>query len=175
MAALSPHREREGIWTVMFSFEASCSTSCLNRVLAAAKRRPVAAPRANGKAGTRAQMPVVAGYRHWEHYSRALAREMKRWNPEVSWSPKDLRNAIPTWAASVGRQGSLIEQYIGHAPKDVTSRHYVPRIGSVSRGEEEELKKAMALFRDQVVEPLNAAIEGREVPLFSTQAPRNGG
>ncbi|HUT24724.1 MAG TPA: hypothetical protein VM492_10310 [Sumerlaeia bacterium] len=121
--------------------------------------------------------PLVIGYGAWSAYSRALARQMRNWNPRATWSPKDLRNALPTWATTNGCRDDLWEQCLGHAPEGVTARHYVPRLASVSRGEKGELEKQMALFRNRIVLPLETAIQSCEedprregkLPPFSTR------
>jgi hypothetical protein len=44
----------------------------------------------------------------------------------------------------------------------VTSRRYVPRLASASGGERRALKRQMGLFRAQVVDPVNRALERQE-------------
>ena len=113
--------------------------------------------------------PVVAapsggsyadGIDSWKHYTRRVKQQLTRWNPKIDWATKDLRNRLPTFAVSNGLQGDLWEQYIGHAPRSVTGRHYVPRLAAVSRGEEAELERQMNLFRNQVVKPLESSMSG---------------
>ena len=77
----------------------------------------------------------------------------------MSWAPKDLRNALPTFAVTKGIHGFLWEQYVGHSPKGVTDRHYIPRLASVSWGEIEALDRQMDLFRTHVIEPIDREIE----------------
>ena len=115
---------------------------------------------------------VIEGYTTWAGYSKAVAKLLRRWNAQVSWRPKDLRNALPTWAIANGRHGDMWEQYLGHSPEGVTARHYVPRLASVTPGETGELEKQMDLFRVQIVEPIEAASQAQrlqKVPPFSTQ------
>lgn len=71
---------------------------------------------------------------------------------------KDLRNCLPTFAVIHGLHNDVWEQYIGHSPKSVTSRHYVPRLSSVSRGQSEALERQMRIFHYHVTEPLDQAI-----------------
>ncbi|NQU42156.1 site-specific integrase [bacterium] len=102
---------------------------------------------------------VFGRYQTWAGYSNALKAIVAAWNPAVKWAPKDLRKALPTWAAGEGLTGPILEQYLGHAPKGVTARHYVPRLASVTRGEQTELDRAMGQYLGQVVDPLEAWIE----------------
>jgi len=61
-----------------------------------------------------------------------------------------------------GLTGPIFEQYMGHAPIGVTARHCVPRVASVTRGEQSELDRAMAQFRSQVVLPLETWIKAEK-------------
>lgn len=97
----------------------------------------------------------------WKNYSRLIKSGMNSWNPSIGWKPKDLRNCLPTFAVMEGIHGDVWEQYIGHAPKSVTARHYVPRLASVSIGNENALKRQMNLFRNGVVSPLEEAMGNR--------------
>lgn len=111
----------------------------------------------------------------WRRYSRAVSDRMKRWNRKIAWAPKDLRNCLPTFSTSAGIHSDVWEQYLGHAPKSVTGRHYIPRIGSASLGEAEALNRRMEVFRMQVVEPLENAINKGVSPnilnVFEREAP----
>ena len=92
----------------------------------------------------------------------------------MRWAPKDLRNCLPTFAECQGIQSGIWEQYIGHAPKTVTARHYVPRIASGSFGEADALIHQMELFRFHVIRPLEQALdagsEGRILNFFEREA-----
>ena len=70
----------------------------------------------------------------------------------------DLLNCLPTFGVSEGIWNAVWEQYVGHAPHTVATRHYVPRLVSVSGGEEQALAHQLGLFRLHVTEPLNRAI-----------------
>ncbi|MCX7013891.1 MAG: hypothetical protein NTW86_15290 [Candidatus Sumerlaeota bacterium] len=59
---------------------------------------------------------------------------MDAWNPRLEWQPKDLRNCLPTFEAREGLLTDVVEQYLGHAPRTVTARHHIPRLGSVHGG-----------------------------------------
>ena len=107
---------------------------------------------------------------HWQNYSKMVSTAIRSWNSNISWKPKDLRNALPTFAASEGILSDLWEQYLGHAPRTVTARHYLPRLGSASAGEKKELERQMLLFQRLVIEPLENAIQGKTVNLFSPLA-----
>jgi len=101
------------------------------------------------------------GYNNnWDSYSREVKAEMKKWNPKIDWAVKDLRNCLMTFASIYGLTNDLWEQYVGHVPKTVTARHYVPRLTSVSFGEIQELERQMNFFRFQVIEPLEKGICG---------------
>jgi len=100
---------------------------------------------------------------------------MKAWNPEIDWKPKDLRNCLPTFAAMRGLLNDVWEQSLGHAPRTITARHYVPRLASVSIGEASALKEQMTPFRHHVTEPLNSAIKSKlgttNLNFFEREAP----
>lgn len=102
----------------------------------------------------------AVGIDSWRNYSRAIREGIRRWNSNVNWAPKDLRNCLPTFAECQGIRNGIWEQYIGHAPKTVTARHYVPRLASGSLGEADALKDQMDLFRFQVIRPLEVALAG---------------
>lgn len=95
---------------------------------------------------------------NWINYSKEVRAIQKEWNPEVDWKVKDLRNCLMTFATINGLMNNVWEQYIGHAPKGITERHYVPRLAFVSRGEEEQLERQMNIFREQVIKPLEEEI-----------------
>ena len=97
---------------------------------------------------------------NWLNYSKLVVKALKEWNPRIDWKPKDLRNCLPTFATIHGLQNDLWEMYIGHAPRSVTARHYVPRLNSVTDGERNALGRQMGIFCLQVTEPLNQAISG---------------
>jgi integrase len=88
----------------------------------------------------------------WKNYANRLRKAIHAWNPKLDWTPKDLRNCLPTLAELEGVGGTIFEQYIGHSPKTITERHYVPRIASVTEGEEDELDRQMQHFRRLVVD-----------------------
>lgn len=104
--------------------------------------------------------------KNWQNYSLRLKAEIRAWNSRIDWAPKDLRNCIMTLAALRGFSGDLLEQFVGHAPKSVTARNYIPRLSSASIGEAAELENAMETFRQLVVEPIEReihAIEDRQI------------
>ena len=108
------------------------------------------------------------GYTDWRNYSKEMRNSLKSWNPRIDWKPKDLRNCLPTFAVTKGLLNDVWEQYIGHAPRTITARHYIPRLASVSYGEKDALERQMDLFRLQVVEPLEEAIvEKSEVKILN--------
>lgn len=101
----------------------------------------------------------------WLNYSKEVVASLKAWNPKVEFKPKDLRNCLFYVALELGcARSDTWEQYQGHRANDVTGIHYIPRLASVTLGEGEALERRMALFRRQVVEPLNARIEGGPEP-----------
>jgi len=91
---------------------------------------------------------------YWRQFSRELRRAIRRWNPRIGWTPKDLRNCLPTFAAMKGYESSLWEQYIGHAPAGISSRHYIARLTCASAGEEAELAARMDTLRQAVVDKI---------------------
>ena len=60
-----------------------------------------------------------------------------------------------------GSLNDVWEQYLGHAPRSITARHYIPRLASVSSGETDALIRQMDLFRLHVVDPLDQVIAAR--------------
>jgi len=109
---------------------------------------------------------VVAGergdsYDDFASYSRQMGTAIRKWNPGCDWAPKDLRNCLPTFSTMEGIHGSIWEQYIGHTPKTVTERHYVPRLASRTMGEATALERQIALFRRFVIEPLQQSATAR--------------
>ena len=73
---------------------------------------------------------------------------------------KTCETVLLTFGTAQGLWNAVWEQYLGHSPATVTTKHYVPRLGSVSDGEEDALERQMELFRLHVVAPLNRAIKG---------------
>ena len=94
----------------------------------------------------------------FRNYSLRLSRIFREWNEEVAWAPKDLRNCILTYAVTEGIHGEVWEQYVGHSPRTITARHYVPRLAAATIGERGALEKQMRSFKLHVVEPLDFAI-----------------
>lgn len=101
-----------------------------------------------------------AAFEDFRSYGRQLAAAIRAWNAECGWAPKDLRNCLPTFATMEGIHGTVWEQYIGHAPKTVTERHYVPRLASRTMGEKKALERQVALFRRLVTDPLDKFAAG---------------
>ena len=102
-------------------------------------------------------VPYTGG--SWQNYSQEMRLVIRAWNEKIDWTPKDLRNTLSTFATLEGVNGDVWEQYIGHAPKSVTARHYIPRLASASLGEQNVLEKHMAIFRFHVVDRLNEAVK----------------
>lgn len=106
----------------------------------------------------------------WQNYSKRITAAIREWNPNVDWKPKDLRNCLPTFGAIQGLLNDVWEQYLGHAPKSVTARHYIPRLASASLGEVEALDRNMDLFRNHLIRPLERVIQdeskGRVLNIF---------
>lgn len=134
-----------------------------NRVIPVAKRVVEALRRARARQAERKIQSVrefvVTGergspYEDFASYSRQMGTAIRKWNPGCGWAPKDLRNCLPTFATMEGIHGTVWEQYIGHAPKTVTERHYVPRLASRTGGERAALQRQAALFMRLVVEPV---------------------
>jgi integrase len=88
-------------------------------------------------------------------YGRQIRSALREWNPSIDWAPKDLRNCLLTYSVGAGLHGTVWEQYVGHAPKSVTERHYVPRLAVRSMGEENALLRQMDLFRNLVCQPVD--------------------
>jgi len=97
---------------------------------------------------------VVPGYAAYDNYSHAVTRELKRWDPEVSLKPKDLRNTIQTAAIDGGWYGYYVQRYVGHAPATIGERHYHGDQG----------KRIIPLFKDKVVVNIEAEIKTWKAP-----------
>ena len=95
----------------------------------------------------------------WINYSKLIKAQMLLWNPRIGWSPKDLRNCILTLGTLNGFAGDVLEQYVGHAPRSVTARNYIPRLSSASIGEAAQLEHATKTFQDLVVDHVEQEIE----------------
>lgn len=108
---------------------------------------------------------------YWRQFSRELRRAIRRWNPMIGWTPKDLRNCLPTWAAMNGVESSLGEQYLGHAPTGISARHYVAKLTCASAGEEAELDARMATLRAAVVDRIEEITKDNiiETDFFGTE------
>ncbi len=142
-----------------------------NRVIPVCSRVVEALERAHNRRMTSEVVPVVApvvesptgcsyaeGVRSWCNFGREMKALIREWNPRIGWTPKDLRNCLPTFAMSEGLHSHVWEQYIGHSARSVTERHYVHRLTSVSQGESEALERQMGIVHRLVVEPLENAL-----------------
>ena len=78
----------------------------------------------------------------------------------MGWQVKDLRNAVPTALAMTGMASDASEQYMGHAPKGITARHYIPRLSAVTKAEEGAFAQAMNVFKTLIVDHVNRIAEG---------------
>ena len=95
---------------------------------------------------------------YWETYSKRTSKAVKRFNANLDWQTKDLRNCLLQFALRRGILSDVWEQYVGHKPRTVTGLHYINRLATVSRGQHAELDRRMALFREQVLEPVERKI-----------------
>lgn len=100
----------------------------------------------------------MSGQDSYHNYGKRLRRYFLQWNAASTWAPKDLRNALTTFATLERIHSCIWEQYIGHAPVGVTARHYTPKLTSSTRGEDEALKQQMDLFRKLVLGPVEEKI-----------------
>jgi integrase len=100
---------------------------------------------------------LVPAYAEFDNYSHALTRELRRWDPEVSIKPKDLRNTIQTAAIDGGWYGYYVQRYVGHAPATIGERHYHGDQG----------KRLVPLFREHVVSRIEAEIAAWKGPADS--------
>jgi site-specific recombinase XerC len=128
-----------------------------DRVVAALRRARDASPWAT---------MVVArndGDEFAEHrsYARKVRRALRAWNPEITWPPKDLRNCLLTFAEECGLRGDDWERYVGHAPRDVSGRHYINlRLRSRTDGERRHRERLLEPYRERVVAAINAGVAG---------------
>lgn len=94
-----------------------------------------------------------------DNYAKALSAAIRRVLP-VEYSAKDLRNCVPYWAVDQGLDGVLLEQFVGHSPRGVSAKHYLPKITQAkTRGQRAKRAEVLARFRARLIEPLEAAID----------------
>jgi integrase len=84
---------------------------------------------------------VVFRYKEKDGYGRAFRRFYDRWNPTHRIVPSDLRDVLQTEAEIRGWEGYVLDQYCGHAPKNIRQAHYT----KVARSQ------LVDLMREQVV------------------------
>jgi integrase len=115
----------------------------------------------------------MTGFESYHNFTGPLRLAMREWNAAAGWQVKDLRNAVPTALAMAGLASDASEQYMGHAPKGITARHYIPRLTTVTRGEAKAFDQAMSVFKSLVVDHVNRiATEGEAKILnFFEQGP----
>ncbi len=101
-------------------------------------------------------------YSHWRHYSGELRKALRQWRPGIDWAPKDLRNAVPTYAVLNSLDGALVEQYIGHAPTTTSARHYIGRFTVLTLAQAHALPSQLGVFRDRIVGPIDDALASRK-------------
>jgi integrase len=109
----------------------------------------------------------MAGTTSYHNYTKDLRKAVKEWNAEVGWRVKDLRNAVPTALAMAGLACDASEQYMGHAPKGITARHYIPRLSAVTKGEKAAFAHAMQVFKTPVVEHIEHLASGSEAEILN--------
>ncbi len=109
----------------------------------------------------------LAGRDSHHNYSKDLRVAIRAWNAAVGWQVKDLRNAVPTALAMAGLASDASEQYMGHAPKGITARHYIPRLSAVTKGEEVAFEQAMQVFHTLVVDHVNRIAAGSEARILN--------
>lgn len=74
-----------------------------------------------------------------------------------------------TLAALRGFGGDVLEQYVGHVPRSVTARHYLPRLASASIGEAAELDHQMDVFRRLVIDNVEREITAAATKLAKVE------
>lgn len=94
----------------------------------------------------------------FRNYGKRVKARILEWNPKVSWAPKDLRNCLPSFAMFEQLHSDVWEQYIGHSPRTVTARNYIPRLASATEGERKLLERQMDIFRKLVVDYVDREI-----------------
>ena len=100
---------------------------------------------------------IIPDYAAYDNYSHAVIRELRRWDPNVTIKPKDLRNTIQTEAIDDGWYGYYVQRYVGHAPTTIGERHYHGDKG----------KRMVPLFREKVVKHIEAKISTWKAPADS--------
>jgi len=102
---------------------------------------------------------VVPTYSERTTYSAMVAAALRKWRPGKKVEPRGLRRTLPSEAKLAGWDGFALERYLGHAPRDVTERHYV----TLSEDQIlEMLAWQVASSVDCVLEPYLAAWKGTE-------------
>jgi len=92
---------------------------------------------------------IIPLYRDYRHYSNAIRKALRAWNPEVSIKAKDLRNTIQTAAIDGGWYGYYVQRYVGHAPSSIGEKHY--------HGDQGD--RLLPLYRQKVLSHIQAAVE----------------
>ena len=106
--------------------------------------------------------PYIGG--SWYNYGANLGKAIRAWNPKCEWQAKNLRNCLITMFSMEGGLGAIQEQYVGHAARGVSARHYIPRLSAATEGEKDALKAAMGVFRRMVLRPLADAMKKAKQP-----------
>jgi integrase len=97
---------------------------------------------------------VINGYDDFKSYSKAIKRELKRWDESVDIKPKDLRNTIQTEAINGGWYDYILQRYVGHAPTTIGERHYYGDKGSMM----------ITNFREKVVARIDRIVDDWNAP-----------
>jgi len=67
---------------------------------------------------------ITPFYSDYRHYSHAVRKALRSWNPNGRIKPKDFRNSIVSVALKDGWYDIYLQRYVGHAPKTIGERHY---------------------------------------------------
>ena len=92
---------------------------------------------------------VVPTYSERTTYSAMVTTSLAKWSEGRKVEPRGLRRTLPSEAKLEGWDGFALERYLGHAPRDITERHYL----SLSESQ------ILGMLQEQVVGPVNSALQ----------------
>lgn len=96
----------------------------------------------------------VQGFSTFHEYSRAVARELRKWDPTLKVKPKDLRNTLQTEAIDGGWYGYYVQRYVGHTPSTIGKLHY----------HGDEWTRILPFLQEKVVDRLEELIRSWNAP-----------
>lgn len=109
------------------------------------------------------------------NFGKRINAIIKNWNNKIEWRAGDLRNCFFTFFEMANMRSGLVEQYAGHSARDISQRHYIPRLTSLSYGEKNALLEMMNKFRIAVTDHIDKQVEKVSQNLADFGKSRNSG